>query len=167
MQADIRYCVAICAYAKIERMNRYAPIGDFSKAFAQEYKAFMVANDIKGFQIAEKLDRAIGYVSERVNGKRPLDTEDVDALAMLVPGWSGRTLLLELARRAKETMAVDSSNVVRLEDHRRIDQSGTTDLEIEYNPDTADQEVSDALADRHAALIAEDPTPEQEAPPTA
>lgn len=101
-------------------MNRYAPIGDFSRVFAQEYKAFMVANDVKGFQIAAKLDRAIGYVSERVNGKRPLDTEDIDALAMLVPGWSGRTLMLELARRTKETLASESSNVVRLDDHRPV-----------------------------------------------
>lgn len=100
-------------------MNRYAPMGDFSRVFAQEYKAFMVANDIKGFQIAKKLDRAIGYVSERVNGKRPLDTEDIDALAMLVPGWSGKSLMLELARRARETMVVEqSSNVTRIEDHR-------------------------------------------------
>ena len=110
-------------------MNRYAPIGDFSKAFAQEYKAFMVANDIKGFQIAEKLDRAIGYVSERVNGKRPLDTEDIDALAMLVPGWSGKTLMLELARRAKETLISEKlAPVADLAAHREFSREPVDDL---------------------------------------
>lgn len=57
---------------------------------------------VTGAQIAAKLDRNKGYVSERVNGKRPLDTEDVDALAMLAgDGWTGKSLLIELARRAR------------------------------------------------------------------
>lgn len=77
----------------------YPPLSDFTLAFAREYKAFMVANGIKGYQIAEKLGRNESYVSVRANGKRALDTQDVDALAILA-GWSGESLMLELARRA-------------------------------------------------------------------
>lgn len=77
----------------------YPPLSDFTLAFAREYKAFMVANGIKGYQIAEKLGRNESYVSVRANGKRALDTQDVDALAILA-GWSGDLLMLELARRA-------------------------------------------------------------------
>lgn len=83
--------------------DRYRPLSAFAIAFAAEYKGFMVANEISNLQIAKKLSRNDGYVSERANGKRPLDTEDVDALAMLVPGWTGKELMIELARRAKET----------------------------------------------------------------
>lgn len=77
----------------------YPPLSDFTLAFAREYKAFMIANGIKGYQVAEKLGRNESYVSVRANGKRALDTQDVDALAILA-GWSGDALMLELARRA-------------------------------------------------------------------
>lgn len=72
----------------------------FALAFAAEYKGFMRAHRISGAQIAEVLNRGEGYVSERVNGKRALDTNDVDALASLVPGWDGLALMIELSRRA-------------------------------------------------------------------
>ncbi|MBN9176073.1 MAG: hypothetical protein J0I43_01705 [Microbacterium sp.] len=74
---------------------------DFALAFAAEYKGFMKAHSVSGAQIAAVLDRGEGYVSERVNGKRALDTNDVDALASLVPEWDGLTLMLELSRRAE------------------------------------------------------------------
>ncbi|KKI18745.1 MULTISPECIES: hypothetical protein [unclassified Leucobacter] len=77
-------------------------MSDFTTAFAKEYKGFMVAAGLDGQTVAKKLGRSTAYVSERVNGKRALDTEDVDALAMLVGGgWTGRTLMIELARRAR------------------------------------------------------------------
>lgn len=100
-------------------MSRYPVLSDFSRAFAAAYRGFMAEHRVSGRQIADKLDRNIGYVSERVNAKRPLDTEDVDALAMLVgEAWSGRTLMIELARRAKETLEVEYSNVTSMDDHR-------------------------------------------------
>lgn len=73
----------------------------FALAFAAEYKGFMKANNVSGAQIAELLGRGEGYVSERVNGKRALDTNDVDALAELVDGWDGLSLMIELSRRAE------------------------------------------------------------------
>lgn len=79
----------------------FPPMTSFALAFAAEFKGFMKANGIAGAQIAEVLGRGEGYVSERVNGKRALDTNDVDALASLVPGWDGLALMLELSRRAE------------------------------------------------------------------
>lgn len=80
---------------------RFPQASDFTRAFAAEYKAFMTAHSVKGAQIAEYLGRGEGYVSERVNAKRPLDTADVDALAHYVDGWTGIDLMIELARRAR------------------------------------------------------------------
>ncbi|WP_454112787.1 hypothetical protein [Microbacterium maritypicum] len=77
----------------------------FALAFAAEYKGFMKANNITGAQIAELLGRGEGYVSERVNGKRAIDTNDVDALASLVQGWDGLALMIELSRRAESARA--------------------------------------------------------------
>lgn len=81
-------------------MNRYREISAFAVAFAAEYKGFMKANGVTNLQIAEHLGRNDGYVSERANGKRPLDTDDVDALAHLA-SWSPKELMIELARRAR------------------------------------------------------------------
>lgn len=62
----------------------------------------MKSSDVTGAEIAARLGRAPGYVSERVNGKRALDTDDVDALAELAGSpWTGRALMIELARRVR------------------------------------------------------------------
>lgn len=77
----------------------------FALAFAAEYKGFMRTHGVSGAQIAEALGRGEGYVSERVNGKRAIDTNDVDALASLVPQWDGLSLMIELSRRADASKA--------------------------------------------------------------
>lgn len=71
----------------------------------------MAANGVTNLHLAEILGRNDGYVSERANGKRPLDTDDVDALARTVPGWTGKSLMIELAQRARVESA--PSNVTR------------------------------------------------------
>jgi len=81
--------------------ERYRKIKPFGKAFAAEYKGFMKTHGVTNLQVAAVLGRNNGYVSERANGKRALDTDDIDALASLVPGWSGPALLIELSRRAE------------------------------------------------------------------
>jgi transcriptional regulator with XRE-family HTH domain len=73
----------------------------FAIRFASEYKGFMKSAGISGAQLAEKLGRGEGYVSERINGKRAIDTNDIDALARLAEGWDGRSLMIELARRVR------------------------------------------------------------------
>lgn len=73
----------------------------FSVALAGAYRGFMNEARVTGKQIAKQLGRNAGYVSERINGKRPLDTEDVDTLALLAGGdWTGQNLMMELVRRA-------------------------------------------------------------------
>ncbi|MFT4051590.1 MAG: hypothetical protein QM677_04975 [Microbacterium sp.] len=88
----------------------YPPIRPFSVALAREYKGFMKASSVTGAQIAAKLGRNDGYVSERANGKRPLDMDDIDALASLVHGWDGQRLMLELVRRAEASTQLDAVN---------------------------------------------------------
>lgn len=110
-------------------MSKYPQLSEFSLAFADAYRGFMKEYRVTGQGLTNKLGRALGYVSERVNGKRALDTEDVDALAMLAgDGWTGRTLMIELSRRARETMVIDDANVGgRVEDD--IPHLGKVDLD--------------------------------------
>jgi transcriptional regulator with XRE-family HTH domain len=86
------------------RKNDYPELRPVSVAFAREYKGFMAAEGITQSQIADALNRNQGYVSERVSGKRALDTDDVDALAGIA-GWNGRELLIELAKRSRPTLS--------------------------------------------------------------
>lgn len=80
--------------------DRYRPLSPLSTAFAAEYRGWAAANGIRQDQIADQLGRNRSYVSERMAGKRPLDTDDVDALAALTQVL-GKDLLVELARRAQ------------------------------------------------------------------
>lgn len=112
-------------------MERFRALSPFAAAFAAEYKGFMRASGITGYRLAEKLGRNEGYVSERVNGRRPLDTEDVDALAMLVEGWTGKTLMIELARRVQD--ARKSSNVHQFPKLlRTAEVGGSGDDDVQY-----------------------------------
>lgn len=91
-------------------MTRYRDISEFAQAFAAEFKGFMKANSITNLQLAARLGRNDGYISERANGKRPLDADDVDALASLVQGWTGRDLMIELSRRVRVGLAPQSAD---------------------------------------------------------
>lgn len=83
------------------------PISAFAIAFANEYKSYMKAHKVRQVAIANALQVTEAYVSERVNGKRALDTDDVDALAKLT-GTTGKNLMIELARLAKEDIKVNA-----------------------------------------------------------
>lgn len=91
-------------------MNRYRDISAFAQSFAAEFKGFMKANSVTNLQLAERLGRNDGYISERANGKRPIDADDVDALASLVSGWTGRDLMIELSRRVRVGLAPASAD---------------------------------------------------------
>ena len=120
-------------------MSKYPELSPFSLAFADAYRGFMKEHRITGLMLTEKLGRALGYVSERVNGKRSLDTEDVDALAALVGnGWSGRALMIELARRARVAGEPTTPNLAIV--------SGMTDDELS-NLDLSQGDI--ALAATH------------------
>lgn len=108
----------------------------FAVAFAAEFKGFMKSNGVTGAQIAEVLGRGEGYVSERTNGKRALDTNDVDALAELAgKGWTGKTLMIELARRTR--LASRGGELIEVQFTRVDDQSGLEAAsERENEPDS-------------------------------
>lgn len=72
-----------------------------------EYHAYMKAHNITQVQIAEVLDRTQPYISKAIKLKRPIDVDDVDALAQL-SGTTGRSLMIELARLTKETLRQQS-----------------------------------------------------------
>ncbi|WP_276318932.1 helix-turn-helix domain-containing protein [Bifidobacterium pullorum] len=76
----------------------------------------MKAHKVRQVAIANALQVTEAYVSERVNGKRALDTDDVDALAKLT-GTTGKNLMIELARLAKEDIKV---NALSGEERQRI-----------------------------------------------
>ena len=80
--------------------NDFREMSAFALAFATEYKKYMKAHKVRQRQIAEYLGFTEAYVSERVNGKRAIDTNDVDALATL-SGTTGRSLMIKLARLTK------------------------------------------------------------------
>ena len=76
----------------------------------------MKAHSVRQYQLAEALGRTQPYVNDRVTGKRALDTDDVDALAKLA-GTTGKNLMIELARLAKEDIKV---NALSGEERQRI-----------------------------------------------
>lgn len=130
-------------------MSKYPELSEFSLAFADAYRGFMREYRITGLELTEKLGRALGYVSERVNGKRALDTEDVDALAMLAgEGWTGRTLMIELARRARVATEGHASafpaNVTRMDDHRHDGLVDERAVASEYSEDRGEDDGYDA-----------------------
>ena len=85
--------------------KEFPALRPFSIAFAAQYRGFMKSENITQHHIADVIKRDRSYVSERVNGLRPIDTDDVDALASLT-GWNGRDLLIELAKRARTLTVV-------------------------------------------------------------
>jgi len=122
-------------------MTRYPALSAFAAAFAAEYKGFMRANGVTNLELAAALGRKDGYVSERANGKRPLDTADVDALASLVPGWSGRALIIELAKRARVGTATPpgGQNVIT----GNFGQQGSQDDELAAASESANTREDD------------------------
>lgn len=89
----------------------YKPLSPFAKAFAIEYKGWARGHNITFMQIVARLGRTLPYTSERANGKRALDTMDVDALASLTE-VTGRDLMIELAKRTKETLRKDTDEEI-------------------------------------------------------
>ena len=113
--------------------DRYRPTSPFARAFAAEYKGYMRSNGVTNLQIAEALGRNDGYVSERANGRRPLDTDDVDALASLT-ATTGRELMILLATRARGQRVVGVGEDI---------QTITEDEAIEFDAVAKGEDVID------------------------
>lgn len=100
----------------MENENKRKALSAFALAFASEYKAYAKIHGVTQTQLAEYLDRVQSYVNRGMNGKRALDTDDVDALAKLT-GTTGKNLMIELARLAKEDIKI---NTMSGEERQRI-----------------------------------------------
>jgi hypothetical protein len=124
--------------------STFKPMTPFALAFAMEYKGWMKGHNVTLRELAEVENRTHPYILERVNGKRALDTLDVDALAGLT-GTTGRDLMIELARRTKESIASDTNSsghidLTKLSEEEKkrfvLDQlrNGDTTLAANYDP---------------------------------
>ncbi|MEV8338481.1 helix-turn-helix transcriptional regulator [Leucobacter sp. NPDC077196] len=76
-------------------------VGAFSKAVSLEVKGLMARHGITQTAFAAALDRNQGYISERVNGIKAFDTDELDIFAGLI-GITGQDLLTTVSRRIYE-----------------------------------------------------------------
>ncbi len=67
-------------------------------AVAATVRALMGEHSITQAEIAVKIGKTQGYVSPRVNGKKPFDVDELDTIAAMA-GMQGVELLREAARR--------------------------------------------------------------------
>jgi transcriptional regulator with XRE-family HTH domain len=76
------------------------PVRPFTAAVAREIREIMKINSLTQGVVAKLVNRDQSYISERVSGKRPFTTDEIDAIAELI-GIDGSTLLAEIACRLK------------------------------------------------------------------
>lgn len=88
------------------------PVGDFSKAVSLEVKGLMARHGITQTTFANALGRNQGYVSERANGIKAFDTDELDIFAGLI-GITGQDLLTTVSRRIAEDRAPSNVTVGR------------------------------------------------------
>lgn len=77
------------------------PISEFSREFARHLRGVMREHDITGAALATRLHRSEAFISERTGGRRPADTDIIDAVAELA-GTDTSGLVGEIARRMQE-----------------------------------------------------------------
>jgi transcriptional regulator with XRE-family HTH domain len=72
----------------------------FTRAVAAEIRAIAGRENLAQRGIAKTLGRSQGYVSTRMNGLDPFNTDDLDNIAELV-NMTGAELMLEVIRGAR------------------------------------------------------------------
>lgn len=92
----IAYTVVMVKKEELREMSA------FSRAVSAEIKGLLATHGVTQAQFAKALDRNQGYVSERVNGLKAFDINEIDALAKLI-GITGQDLLMRVSGRATET----------------------------------------------------------------
>lgn len=70
----------------------------FSADLSRHLRDFMDEHEIAAHAVAARLDRSPSYVSEHTSGKRPPDSDLLDAVASLA-GISTQRLVLDLLAR--------------------------------------------------------------------
>jgi transcriptional regulator with XRE-family HTH domain len=71
----------------------------FSQDFAKQVRDLMDEHGITQVAVSKRLGRAQSFVSERVGGVRPVDTDTLEAIASLIPGMTMNRLMEEVMRR--------------------------------------------------------------------
>jgi predicted XRE-type DNA-binding protein len=89
-------------YRHLVKKDQVLPTSELSRAVSAHVKAWMRDRSITQPEVAERLGRAQSYVSERLNGIRALDTDDLDVIAEL-GGTNGRDLLVFVLKEIRRT----------------------------------------------------------------
>lgn len=94
------YGISHTVLGMVKKENQ-RPLGEFSKAVSAEIKGLMATHGVTQSVFAKALGRNQGYVSERVNGLKAFDTDEIDTLAGLI-GSTGQDLITTVSRRIAE-----------------------------------------------------------------
>lgn len=78
------------------------PTSSFSRSMSAALRGYIRERGISQSALAQSIERSEGFVSERLTGVRPPDTDMIDATAVLA-GISTSRLYEELGRRACAT----------------------------------------------------------------
>lgn len=76
------------------------PVSDFSRRFAAALRGVMAERGINQKDVAARLNRSPGYVSEHMSGKRAVDGDIIAAVADAV-GREAEELVEEVAQRMR------------------------------------------------------------------
>lgn len=57
------------------------PVSDFSRRFAAALRGYMKEHDVSQKDVAARVERSPGYVSEHISGKRAVDGDLIAAIA--------------------------------------------------------------------------------------
>jgi len=76
----------------VSSKDDFRPVRPFTIAVAKVVKSFMSEHHITQKRVANLIHRDQAYISERVTGKRPFTTDEIDAIAALA-GKPGTELL--------------------------------------------------------------------------
>lgn len=93
-------------------------VREFSRSFALHLGSVMRERGVQQIQVATALDRTKSYVSVRVNGKKPVDSDMLDAVAELA-GVDTKDLLDEINRRMSASIAPRDPDMASYEEGRR------------------------------------------------
>lgn len=95
------YLCRICELFGSVRPVNDRPISLFSQRLAAALRGYIRENGIRQSDVAERSGRSVGFVSARLTGHAPVDSDILDATAELAH-VSTRQLVDELNRRAEE-----------------------------------------------------------------
>ena len=109
----------------VVKREEIKPLGEFSRAASAEIKGIMAAHGINQTRFAKAIERNQGYISERVNGIKAFNLDEIDALASLI-GTTGQDILMRISRRVTENNAT-VREPISLDSRRQDDYARAAD----------------------------------------